>query len=36
MSWTAETLPKVQMPQRNKNIPAKLEDIPDIEKRALL
>ena len=29
-----ETLPKVQLPQRNNHIPVKLEDIPDIEKRA--
>ena len=29
-----ETLPKVQLPQRNNHIPANLEDIPNIEKRA--
>ena len=28
-----ETLPKVQLPQRENHIPAKLEDISDIEKR---
>ena len=28
-----ETLPKVQLPQRNNYIPVKVEDIPDIQKR---
>lgn len=29
-----ETLPKIELPQRNNHVPAKLEEISDIEKRA--